>query len=84
MPQYVFELDISPEELSDIEKAYGYYGLSVRDVIEILLKKSYPLGDCPFMPLIDDVTSKYEKWENEIPDIDWRDPTAVSNFMEED
>lgn len=84
MSQYTFELDISPEEFSDVEKAYAYYGLNVRDVIEILLKQSYILGDCPFHPVVEDVTAKYEKWEEDIPDIDWRDPEAVSKFMEED
>lgn len=86
MAIYKYDLDITPEKYKQIEKSYQYYGLSVQDVIEIMLEKSYLLGDCPFNPTMDTIAENYEAVINEpTPDIDWRDSVAVKAWlMEED
>lgn len=79
-------IDITPDMYKTIENAYAYYNLNVNDVVEILLKQSYILGDCPFYPEVVDVTIPLtdENRGADIAEIDWRDPEAVRQFMEEE
>lgn len=85
MIKQTFEFDLTPEMYAEVEEAYqSYYGKSIQDVFEVLLKQSYLLGDCPFLPEVRDLTVIADREIEEIRSrrIDWRDRDAYLAYID--